>query len=440
MMMMFFEFLFLIPLIFMNNYYLFMVCLLLTFMYECFIFTFNYSGMLSYFLGLDIISWGFILLSIWIVYLMLFSSYNYINSNKSKEFLFMNFFLLLFLFLCFTSMSFFMYYIFFESSLIPTLFLIFGWGYQPERLTAGFYLIFYTLFGSLPLLLSIFYLISVNGSSFFWLCTIDMNFYLFICFIMAFLVKMPMVIFHFWLPKAHVEAPISGSMILAGVLLKLGGYGLIRVSMFLYDYMNSYGLFFITLSLFGGVFCGLICCIQLDMKVLVAYSSVCHMSLCIMGIFSLFVWGIWGSFTLMLAHGLCSSVLFCLVNIIYTRMGSRNLFLNKGYLIFMPNLCLFWFISCCNNMGSPLSMNLFGELILIISLMSWSTCCSYYLMLLSFLSCLYSMYLFSFVNHGYTSFSNYVFNSFFSDYCLVFFHLVPLNLVGLKFYLFVNFI
>uniref|UniRef100_A0AAU7YV49 NADH-ubiquinone oxidoreductase chain 4 n=1 Tax=Stephanitis macaona TaxID=3156568 RepID=A0AAU7YV49_9HEMI len=438
---MIFVTLFLTPLIMINNYYLFMICLMYMFMYEITILVFNYCGLLSYILGLDIISWGFILLTTWIVYLMLLSSYNYISSNKSKEFLFSNFFLLLFLFFSFSSTSLFMYYIFFESSLIPTLFLIFGWGYQPERLVAGFYLIFYTLFASLPLLLSIFYMISLNGLSFFWMLNFDLNFYLFLCFVMAFLVKMPMVIFHLWLPKAHVEAPISGSMILAGVLLKLGGYGLIRVSLFLSDYMNMYGLFFISLSLFGGVFCGFICCVQLDMKVLVAYSSVCHMSLCIVGIFTLFIWGIWGSFVLMLAHGLCSSVLFCLVNIAYKTSGSRNLFLNKGYLIFMPNLCLFWFLSCCNNMGSPLSMNLFGELMLIISLMGWSIYSFIYLMFLSFLSCLYSMYLFSFVNHGSMfSYIYYTSISFFVDYSLIFFHLIPLNLIGLKFYLFVNFI
>nr|YP_010710153.1 NADH dehydrogenase subunit 4 [Stephanitis nashi]WCS41453.1 NADH dehydrogenase subunit 4 [Stephanitis nashi] len=440
MMMMIFELVFLIPFIIFNNYYLFMVCLLLILMYEFVFLVSNYCSLLSYFLGLDMISWGFILLSTWIVYLMVFSSYNYILSNKSKEFMVMNFFLLLFLFFCFSSTSFFMYYIFFESSLIPTLFLIFGWGYQPERFVAGFYLIFYTLFASLPLLFSIIYLIDMNGLSFFWLLDINLNFYLFLCFILAFLVKMPMFMFHLWLPKAHVESPISGSMILAGVLLKLGGYGLIRVSLFLYNYMSLYNMFFIILSLFGGVLCGFICCVQLDMKVLVAYSSVCHMALCIMGIFSMFMWGIWGSYVLMLAHGLCSSALFCLVNIIYYRSGSRNLFLNKGYLIFMPNMCLFWFLSCCNNMGSPLSMNLFGELMLIISMMSWSVCCCFYLMFLSFLSCLYSMYLFSFVNHGsVSSFNNHMCISFFIDYCLIFFHLIPLNMVGFKFYLFLSF-
>nr|YP_009092568.1 NADH dehydrogenase subunit 4 [Pseudacysta perseae]AIR11949.1 NADH dehydrogenase subunit 4 [Pseudacysta perseae] len=419
------------------NYYIFMLSLMMTFMLLIFMSLFNYSTMLSYTLGLDTISWSLIMLTTWIVFLMMLSSFSLFYSLKSKEFFFMNFFLLIFLFLSFASLSFFMYYIFFEASLIPTLFLIFGWGYQPERLAAGFYLIFYTIFASLPLLLSIFYILSVNKISFFWLIDMDFNLYMFYGLVTAFLVKLPVVMMHFWLPKAHVEAPISGSMILAGVLLKLGGYGLIRVSLIISDYMYEYGMYFVSLSLFGGVMCGLICCVQLDMKVLVAYSSVCHMSLCIMGIFSLLSWGIWGSFILMLAHGLCSSCLFCLVNLLYERSQSRNLLLNKGYIIFMPSLCLFWFICSANNMCSPLSMNLFGELMLIINMLGWSSLTSFYLMILSFLSCVYSMYLFSYVNHGFTSnFNNMFFGCNVREYLLVFFHLFPLNIVSLKFMVF----
>nr|YP_008854360.1 NADH dehydrogenase subunit 4 [Corythucha ciliata]AGM48384.1 NADH dehydrogenase subunit 4 [Corythucha ciliata] len=427
----------LIPIILSNSYFLMLISLMLTFLMLIFLSPMNYLSSLSYIWGLDPISWGFILLLIMIIYLMIYSSYSYNLSNKSKEFILMIFFLLLFLFFCFLSTSLFMYYIFFEASLIPTLFLIFGWGYQPERLMAGFYLIFYTLFASLPLLLSIFYLINVQGLSFFWLINLDLNFYLFLCLTMAFLVKMPMFMLHLWLPSAHVEAPISGSMILAGLLLKLGGYGLMRVSLFLYEYMCLYSLYINSLSLFGGLVCGLICCVQLDMKVLVAYSSVCHMSLCIMGIFTLGYWGFVGSYILMLAHGLCSSALFCLVNIVYDRSGSRSLLINKGFMIFMPSLCLFWFILCSNNMGSPLSMNLFGELMLILGLLGWTTSSSFFLMSMSFLACVYSMYLFSFVNHGFVSMYNfYIYNCSIREYMLIFFHLVPLNLVGLKFNMF----
>jgi NADH-ubiquinone oxidoreductase chain 4 len=128
-----------------------------------------------------------------------------------------------------------MFYLFFERSLIPTLLLILGWGYQPERLQAGVYLLFYTLFASLPLLVGIFYLINYSFSVSFYLLK-DQSIFsslFYLCIIFAFLVKMPIFLVHLWLPKAHVEAPVSGSIILAGVLLKLGGYGLLRVYPFI---------------------------------------------------------------------------------------------------------------------------------------------------------------------------------------------------------------
>nr|ARB50151.1 NADH dehydrogenase subunit 4 [Perissonemia borneenis] len=441
MMMFIMSLFFLIPVIMINNYYLFMFWLLILFMFFIFNISYNFNSLISYMFGLDLISWSFVILSLWIIFLMLNSGYNCKYSSKSKELGFMIFFLLLFLVFSFMSMSFFMFYIFFESSLIPTLFLIFGWGYQPERLMAGFYLIFYTLFASLPLLLGIFYIWYDQGVTFYWMIDLESNFYLFLCLTLAFLIKMPLVMFHFWLPKAHVEAPIFGSMILAGVLLKLGGYGLIRVSLFLYNDFMMYSLYLVSLSLFGGIFCGMICCVQLDMKILVAYSSVCHMSMCIMGIFTVSWWGILGSFILMLAHGLCSSGLFCLVNIVYERSGSRSFLINKGFIILMPSMCLFWFILCSNNMGSPLSLKFIWWINVNYSLISWSNYLILYLMFLSFLSCVYSMYLFSFVNHGILS--SFIFLSSscnLREFMLIFYHLFPLNMFSLKFYMFLTMI
>nr|YP_010265778.1 NADH dehydrogenase subunit 4 [Coquillettidia nigricans]UIS24532.1 NADH dehydrogenase subunit 4 [Coquillettidia nigricans] len=397
----------------------------------------NYYISISYYFGIDMISYGLILLSIWICGLMMMASSKiYMENNNLKLFSFMLIFLLLMLFFTFSSLSLFYFYLFFESSLIPTLFLILGWGYQPERLQAGVYLLFYTLLASLPLLIGIFYIKNMNFTlNFMLLNFVEMYnfFFMYLCMILAFLVKMPMFLVHLWLPKAHVEAPISGSMILAGVLLKLGGYGLLRVFMMMEKMGVLYNFIWISISLVGGILVSFMCLRQTDLKALIAYSSVAHMGIVLGGLMSLSMWGLSGAYSLMIAHGLCSSGLFCLVNISYERLSSRSLFLNKGLLNFMPSLSLWWFLLCSSNMAAPPTLNLLGEISLMNSIVSWSWLTMISLSLLSFFSASYTLYLFAYSQHG----KSFLGLNFFSlglnrEYLLLILHWFPLNLLIMK--------
>nr|YP_010875378.1 NADH dehydrogenase subunit 4 [Balta curvirostris]WGW15125.1 NADH dehydrogenase subunit 4 [Balta curvirostris] len=433
-----FFMLFLFPVSFLFNGW-WMMCSLLLVLFFLFMINFSYYGIwfnISYFFGCDYISFGLILLSFWICILMIIASES-INYYKyfSYFFIFMILFLMLFLYCAFSSMTIFSFYFFFESSLIPTLFLILGWGYQPERLQAGIYLLFYTLLASLPMLISIMILYKFTGSLSYLLVDFKNfnNFFFYLSMVLAFLVKMPMFMIHLWLPKAHVEAPVAGSMILAGVLLKLGGYGLLRFYMCLINLGMKFNFLWISISLIGGLIISLTCLRQVDLKSLIAYSSVAHMSIVIGGLMTLFYWGFFGSYILMIGHGLCSSGLFCLANICYERLSSRSLLINKGMMNFMPSLCLWWFLLCSCNMASPPSLNLLGEISLLNSLVSWSWLTMFFLFMTSFFSAVYTLYLYSYSQHGlmysgvYSCSLGYV-----REYLLLSLHWIPLNLLILK--------
>nr|YP_009512538.1 NADH dehydrogenase subunit 4 [Parum colligata]AXJ93092.1 NADH dehydrogenase subunit 4 [Parum colligata]WMQ52830.1 NADH dehydrogenase subunit 4 [Callambulyx tatarinovii] len=440
-----FYMIFMIPLCFMNDMFWLvqMLLLFLMFMFMNLSMNFmNYSN-LSYMYSCDMITFGLILLSIWICVLMIMSSENLFKLNYYINFFLLNImFLLILLFLTFSVMNLFLFYLFFEGSLIPTLLLIVGWGYQPERIQAGMYLMFYTLFASLPLLMGLFYLYSeINSMMIYFLKFFNMNYILlYLSMVMAFLVKMPMYFVHLWLPKAHVEAPVSGSMILAGIMLKLGGYGLLRVLIFLQEINMKLNYIWLVISLVGGFYISLKCFCQIDIKSLIAYSSVSHMSLVIGGIMVMNYWGYFGSYIMMIGHGLCSSGMFCLANINYERLHSRSLFINKGMMNFMPSMSLWWFLLMSSNMSSPPSLNLLGEISLINSLISWSWLSMIMLMLVSFFSAGYSLYLYSFTQHGNFYGGLYSFYSGVSrEYLLLMLHWFPLNMMILKIeYLMIN--
>uniref|UniRef100_UPI00315CA123 NADH dehydrogenase subunit 4 n=1 Tax=Pachyscia longicauda TaxID=3127882 RepID=UPI00315CA123 len=429
-----FFFIFLIPI----SYYGFWWLVHILMFVMMFLFYFSFISMyyfcnLSYFMGCDLISYVLILLSFFICSLMILASESVYHYNfYSNMFIMFVLFLFLMLYLSFSSNNLILFYFFFESSLIPTLFLIFGWGYQPERLQAGMYFLFYTLFSSLPMLLSILYFYSFFGSlSFSLIFMFNYSYFMFyFCMIFSFLVKIPMFFVHVWLPKAHVEAPVSGSMILAGVLLKLGGYGLFRVFGMLLISGINYNFFFISVCLISCFFISLVCLRQSDLKSLIAYSSVVHMGLVLGGLMTLNYWGMIGSIILMIAHGLCSSGLFCLVNVVYERLGSRSLFIIKGLVNFMPTMSLWWFLMSSYNMAAPPSLNLLGEIILFNSLISWGSFNTYFFLFISFFSAGYNLYLYSYSQHGIFYSGSFSFsNGYLREYLLLFLHWFPLNLL-----------
>nr|BCG28139.1 NADH dehydrogenase subunit 4 [Hygrobates taniguchii] len=357
--------------------------------------------------SMSFLSWVLILLSLFICSLMILSNISFYFVIKEMNFLMYVLMMAGALCLVFFSSSLFMFYIFFEFSIIPIFFIICSLGSSMERLESAIYMFFYTLTFSLPFLVHMlkmdFSLKSLSMFSFDFVYSMTADYFFVVVSIFMFFVKIPAFFFHLWLPKAHVEAPVSGSMVLAGLLLKLGAYGLFFYISSIFMYVSPFTELFFFWGLWGAFLASLSCFRQVDLKKMIAYMSIMHMGMVISGIMSFSEFSYMGVFLMMISHGLTSSLMFFSLNCLYERFYSRSLLIIKGGVIFIPAL-FFWFsASSASNIAIPPTLSFFSELLLIFSILefyfnSWGI-----LLTLVFMSSVVTFYFLVSIFHGFSS-------------------------------------
>ena len=332
---------------------------------------------ISYHLGVDGISILFIVLTTMLVPICILASYDSIKFSV-KEYLIAFLALETFMIGVFCSLDLVLFYLFFEGGLIP-MFLIIGiWGGE-RRVYSTFKFFLYTLAGSVFMLLAIIYIFITAGTTDVSYL-LDYNFtrneqiVLWLAFFASFMVKIPMWPFHTWLPDAHVEAPTASSVILAGVLLKMAGYGFIRFSIgFFPEASELFAPLSFTLSIVAIIVTSLIALVQEDMKKLIAYSSVAHMGFVTLGIFTFTVQGIEGSVIQMISHGIVSAALFLCVGVVYDRLHTREISRYGGLVSKMPMYAFTFMIFILASLGLPGTSGFVGEFLVLLSIFSINT-------------------------------------------------------------------
>jgi NADH-ubiquinone oxidoreductase chain 4 len=287
----------------------------------------------------------------------------------------------------------------FEMSLIPILIVILGWGYQVERIQASIYLLIYTMFFSLPFLGGLIFFIFNTNNFIFNTNNFIFNKIFSLIFFCVFLVKFPIYFFHLWLPKAHVEAPVSGSIILASILLKIGVFGVVRILSFIF-LKKTFLMFFFTLGFIGSLIRILICLFQSDQKSLIAYSSINHITIVFFCVFIIYFLSFKLSILLIFTHGLISRAIFNYSNLSFEKFSSRNIYFSQGLLIFSPLIILFLSITIIINFRVPPFFRFFVEVIIFICFVNVNFFLRFFLIILLFFSCYYSLILYNISSHG----------------------------------------
>nr|YP_010726703.1 NADH dehydrogenase subunit 4 [Cystoclonium purpureum f. stellatum]WDY85190.1 NADH dehydrogenase subunit 4 [Cystoclonium purpureum f. stellatum] len=358
-----------------------------------------------YSIGIDGISLFFILLTTLLITICILISWSSVKVNL-KDYLISFLILEFFLIQVFCVLDILLFYIYFESILIP-MFLIVGiWGSRQRKIRAAYQFFLYTLVGSLLMLLGlliIYFQVGTTDFQILWYYQFSelKQIILWLAFFASFAVKIPMVPFHIWLPEAHAEAPTAGSVILAGVLLKIGGYGFIRFSLPMFPWASIYftPLIF-TLSLIAIVYASLTTLRQIDLKKIIAYSSVSHMGFVTIGIFSLNLQGLEGSILLMLSHGLVSSALFLCIGILYDRYKTRIIKYYTGLIQVMPLFGIYLLFFTFANIGFPGTSSFIGEILVLVGAFHINTTLTFFSSLGMILGAAYSIWLFNRISFG----------------------------------------
>lgn len=353
-----------------------------------------------YSIGIDGISIFFIILTTFLIPFCILISWNSIK-YRIKEFLLMLILTEFLLINVFSVLDLFFFYFFFEAVLIPMFIIIGIWGSRQRKIHAAYQFFFYTLLGSILMLLGIIVIYYHLGTTDIQVLT-HSNFsetrqlILWLAFFASFSVKVPMLPFHIWLPEAHVEAPTAGSVILAGVLLKLGTYGIIRFMIPFFPYGNTFftPLVF-TMCVIAIIYSSCTTIRQIDLKKIIAYSSVAHMNFALLGLFTNNSMGIEGSLYLMLGHGIVSSALFLCIGVLYDRYHTRNILYYGGLVNIMPIFSIYFLIFILANIGMPGTINFVGELLILIGVFQVNSIVAVLAGLSMVLGAVYSIWLYN---------------------------------------------
>ncbi|MBD9648405.1 NADH-quinone oxidoreductase subunit M [Ensifer sp. KUDG1] len=325
---------------------------------------------ISYHLGIDGISMLFVVLSAFLMPFCVLASWLSIE-KRLKEYMIAFLVLETFMIGVFVSLDIVLFYVFFEAGLIPMFLIIGVWGGK-DRVYASYKFFLYTLLGSVLMLLAIMAMYWQAGTTditqlLAYNFPRQMQTWLWLAFFASFAVKMPMWPVHTWLPDAHVQAPTAGSVILAGVLLKLGGYGFLRFSLPMFPLASDYFQPFVfTLSVVAIIYTSLVALMQTDIKKLIAYSSVAHMGYVTMGIFAANVQGVQGAIFQMLSHGIVSGALFLCVGVVYDRLHTREISAYGGLVNNMPKYAVAFMVFTMANVGLPGTSSFVGEVLTLV--------------------------------------------------------------------------